>query len=66
MGRSAATLQAEPRPEDDHGRNPTPQPKEGHRDTVEAIVVAFILALVVRGLRGPGLRDPDRLDGPDA
>ena len=26
-----------------------PRPKEGYRDTVEAIVVAFILALVVRG-----------------
>ena len=26
-----------------------PETKEGHRDTVEAIVVAFILALVVRG-----------------
>jgi hypothetical protein len=26
-----------------------PQAHEGHRDTVEAIVVAFILALVVRG-----------------
>ena len=25
------------------------KPKEGHRDTVEAIVVAFILALLVRG-----------------
>jgi signal peptidase I len=28
---------------------PHPQSHEGHRDTVEAIVVAFILALVVRG-----------------
>jgi signal peptidase I len=28
---------------------PQPQAREGHRDTVEAIVVAFILALVVRG-----------------
>jgi len=26
-----------------------PKPKEGHRETVEAIVVAFILALLVRG-----------------
>src|SRR5215218_10196691 len=26
-----------------------PKPKEGHRETVEAIVVAMILALLVRG-----------------
>src|SRR6187431_1449426 len=26
-----------------------PKPKEGHRETVEALVVAFILALLVRG-----------------
>ena len=47
MGRSSATLQASARA--CHGRSSRPQPKEGHRDTVEAIVVAFILALVVRG-----------------
>ena len=46
MGRSSATLQAAPR----HAKVDTrPQADEGHRDTVEAIVVAFILALVVRG-----------------
>jgi signal peptidase I len=47
MGRSSATLQAKPRPST--ARETRPQTKEGHRDTVEAIVVAFILALVVRG-----------------
>ena len=47
MGRSSATLQA--------SASSRPRSKlaltaeEGHRDTVEAIVVAFILALVVRG-----------------
>ena len=46
MGRSTATLQAAPRAAKVETR---PQTKEGHRDTVEAIVVAFILALVVRG-----------------
>ena len=46
MGRSSATLQAAPR--GSQGRD-SPQAREGHRDTVEAIVVAFILALVVRG-----------------
>jgi signal peptidase I len=46
MGRSAATLQAAPRPAKVEFQHHT---KEGHRDTVEAIVVAFILALVVRG-----------------
>ncbi len=46
MGRSTATLQAAPRAAK---VEPRPQAKEGHRDTVEAIVVAFILALVVRG-----------------
>ena len=30
-------------------REPDARPKESHRETVEAIVVAFILALVVRG-----------------
>jgi signal peptidase I len=46
MGRSSATLQPATRPSK---IAPRPQTKEGHRDTVEAIVVAFILALVVRG-----------------
>ena len=46
MGRSSATLRAAPRPAKVEAR---PQAAEGHRDTVEAIVVAFILALVVRG-----------------
>src|SRR6202453_3766952 len=46
MGRSTATMQAAP-----HAAKvePRPQVREGPRDTVEAIVVAFILALVVRG-----------------
>src|SRR4051812_29729381 len=48
MGRSSATTLHAP-------ANPRPaariesRHREGHRDTVEAIVVAFILALVVRG-----------------
>jgi signal peptidase I len=46
MGRSSATLQAAPKPAKVEIKQHT---KEGHRDTVEAIVVAFILALVVRG-----------------
>jgi signal peptidase I len=48
MGRSSATLQARgaPKATTVETRAPT---SEGHRDTVEAIVVAFILALVVRG-----------------
>ena len=46
MGRSTATLQAAPRAAKLESR---PQSREGHRDTVEAVVVAFILALVVRG-----------------
>ena len=46
MGRSSATLQtAAPR----RPRSKPVPSREGHRDTVEAIVVAFILALVVRG-----------------
>jgi len=48
MGRSAATLQAAPKPAKVEARPHAPT-REGHRDTVEAIVVAFILALVVRG-----------------
>ena len=46
MGRSSATLQASPKPAKVESRL---QAREGHRETVEAIVVAFILALVVRG-----------------
>ncbi len=46
MGRYSATLQASPKPSAVESRLHT---REGHRDTVEAIVVAFILALVVRG-----------------
>jgi signal peptidase I len=46
MGRSTAILHPSPKPAAVEAR---PQTKEGHRDTVEAIVVAFILALVVRG-----------------
>jgi signal peptidase I len=46
MGRSTATLQAAPRAAKLESRV---QSREGHRDTVEAVVVAFILALVVRG-----------------
>jgi signal peptidase I len=48
MGRSSAVLQAKPQPAK-AVKPAQPQPKEGHRETVEAIVVAFILALVVRG-----------------
>jgi len=44
MGRSSATLEASPRPPKVETRR-----SESHRDTVEAIIVAFILALVVRG-----------------
>ncbi len=48
MGRSSATLQTQvaPKAAAVETRAAT---HEGHRDTVEAIVVAFILALVVRG-----------------
>jgi signal peptidase I len=46
MGRSSATLQARPKAIPTETRVSV---REGHRDTVEAIVVAFILALVVRG-----------------
>jgi signal peptidase I len=46
MGRSSATLQPAPRVAKVENRA---QATEGHRETVEAIVVAFILALVVRG-----------------
>ncbi len=50
MGRSPATLPAAAtKPRAPAARRDEPQPREGYRDTVEAIVVAFILALVVRG-----------------
>jgi signal peptidase I len=47
MGRSYATRYEKviPRP----AARTEARPKEGHRDTVEAVVVALILALVVRG-----------------
>src|SRR5580658_2830424 len=49
MGRSSATLPAAAKRSLASPARSEPRPKEGHRDTVEAIVVAFILALVVRG-----------------
>lgn len=49
MGRSSATLPSPSSGQQFHPAHPRPQNKEGYRDTVEAIVVAFILALVVRG-----------------
>ena len=48
MGRSSATLQPAAAPKATTVESPATA-SEGHRDTVEAIVVAFILALVVRG-----------------
>jgi signal peptidase I len=48
MGRYSATLQPTAVPKTAKTES-SPKAKEGHRDTVEAIVVAFILALVVRG-----------------
>ena len=47
MARSTATLAA-PTSLRPSTRTET-RPKEGYRDTVEAVVVALILALVVRG-----------------
>src|SRR3954466_6456804 len=47
MGRTASSIQSAPRAATQ--KKAEPAPREGHRDTVEAIVVAFILALVVRG-----------------
>ena len=48
MARSSATLQ--PRSVSvSQATTAEPRRKEGHRDTIEAVVVAFILALVVRG-----------------
>ena len=49
MGRSSATLPAAATSPKISPTRPEPRPKESYRDTVEAIVVAFILALVVRG-----------------
>src|SRR6516225_3349266 len=46
MGRSSATLLATPRPSKVAAR---PRARDGYRDTMEALVVAFIAALVVRG-----------------
>jgi signal peptidase I len=48
MGRSSATLPAPAAKKATTVETRAPA-REGHRDTVEAIVVAFILALVVRG-----------------
>jgi signal peptidase I len=47
MGRTATAVKAAPGPR--KVSEPEEKPKESHRDTVEAIVVALILALVVRG-----------------
>ena len=47
MGRTASSLQSAPRAATQ--KKAEPVQKESYRDTVEAIVVAFILALVVRG-----------------
>lgn len=49
MGRSPATVPSAAASPRNTPPRPEPHAKEGHRDTVEAIVVAFILALVVRG-----------------
>ena len=51
MGRTASTVKSTPTPASRKSTTQEAQQrsKEGHRDTVEAIVVAFILALVVRG-----------------
>ncbi|MFO0890423.1 MAG: signal peptidase I [Isosphaeraceae bacterium] len=48
MGRTAAIPQTTPAPRKGTGAEKA-APAEGHRDTVEAVVVALILALVVRG-----------------
>src|SRR6476660_2721806 len=47
MTRTYATRHAVAASPDKQGESV--KPKEGHRETVEAIVVAFILALLVRG-----------------
>ena len=52
MGRTAATIRPGLTPAATPTKSAKPAeapPKEGHRESVEAIVVAFILALVVRG-----------------
>jgi signal peptidase I len=49
MGRSSATLPSAATSKKIAPARPETHAREGHRDTVEAIVVAFILALVVRG-----------------
>src|SRR5580658_6415662 len=49
MGRSSATLPAAAKRSLASPARSEPRPKESYRDTAEAIVVAFILALVVRG-----------------
>ena len=46
MGRTASSVNQPSRDSAERGRA---EPKEGHRETVEAIVVALILALLVRG-----------------
>lgn len=51
MGRSSATLPAAATSPRTATNRPDPPPKEGYRDTVEAVVVAFILALVFRGFQ---------------
>ncbi len=61
MGRSTTTLQAAPRAAK---LDASPQVREGHRDTVEAIVVAFILALVVRGFEAQAFVIPTGSMGP--
>src|SRR5271166_4524660 len=48
MGRTAATVKPGPGPRK-AALEEEPRPSESHRETVEAIVVALILALVVRG-----------------
>ncbi len=49
MGRTAAATVKRAAATPKAIKEEEPRPAEGHRETVEAIVVAFILALVVRG-----------------
>ena len=49
MGRTAATVKPGSGPRKTALKEDDSKPSEGHRETVEAIVVALILALVVRG-----------------
>ncbi len=51
MGRFSATLPAAATSPRNAPSRPEPPAKEGYRDTVEAVVVAFILALVFRGFQ---------------